>query len=131
MRRLLAIAAWWSAMAGAGGLAQAQVQPAADGMKEQATPSSMEVCAGSPVPGGWIVTGVRWDPTRCGNPTTVQDNVLTITQHSTLPAGASLHVCKGQVTPDGWVVVGGRWDPTSCGRPSTIHDNVVVIRRVQ
>jgi hypothetical protein len=122
MRRLLPVAALCGAVAGAGGLAQAQ---------EQATLSSMEVCAGSPVPGGWIVTGGRWDPMRCGNPTSVRDNVLTITQHSTLPAGASLQVCTGQVTPDGWVVVGGRWDPTSCGRPSTIHDNVVAIRRVQ
>ena len=131
MRRLLAAVALCGAAAGAGGLALAQEQPVAAGTKEQATPFAMEVCAGSPVPGGWIVTGGRWDPARCGKPTTVHDNVLTITQHSALPAGASLQVCRGQVTPDGWVAVGGRWDPTSCGRPSTIHDNVVVIRRVQ
>lgn len=93
--------------------------------------SSMEMCSGSPMPAGWLRTGGRWDPTSCGKPSYIIENVWTITKYAGMKVGATLDICSGQPTPTGWVIQDGHWDPTSCGRPSYIIDNRVIIRRVQ
>jgi len=110
--------------------AQRQQKAAAPSMLNQRF-TSMNVCAGGPVPGGWIVTNDMWNPTTCGNPTMLTYNVWIITQYSSLPIGATLSVCSYSPTPAGWVVIGSNWNPTSCGHPSSITNNVTVIRRVQ
>ncbi len=92
---------------------------------------AMDVCTGSPVPAGWIVTDSHWSPTQCGNPTTIYDNVLTLTQYSGLAIGSALDVCFGQATPTNWVVTGGAWNPTRCGHPTQIYDNITTIKRLQ
>jgi hypothetical protein len=86
------------------------------------------VCAGS-VPPDWIKTNDAWNPTVCGNPTTINYNVWTIQQLSNEPLGAVIHACKGSV-PSGWSSVGTGWNPTVCGHPATKQANVMAIRRL-
>ena len=88
------------------------------------------ICTGTPVPAGWIVTDDYWSPSSCGNPTTIEYNMQTITQYSDRPVGDTLPVCAYAPTPDGWVEVDSHWAPGSCGHPSNIVNNVKVIKRL-
>jgi hypothetical protein len=93
--------------------------------------TSKNICANSPVPDGWIKTDEGWDSTRCGNPTTITDNVWTITQYAGLPVGSSLDACADAPVPDGWAQTSVGWNSTKCGNPTTIVNNVQTIRRVK
>jgi hypothetical protein len=86
------------------------------------------VCAGN-VPYGWLKINDHWDPTRCGSPTAIVNNVWTIETWYDKPVGYYMWVCAGW-QPYGWGVVTTRWDPTMCGHPTAIYDNVWLIRRV-
>ncbi len=86
------------------------------------------VCAGS-IPPGWVKINDAWNPTVCGNPTTLTYNVWTIQQLSDQPVGASIYACKGSV-PLGWAVVDITWNPTVCGHPATRQSNVMAIKRL-
>ena len=90
----------------------------------------IDVCAGSPIPYGYIKTNDHWDPTKCGNPTGIVSNVWTLTLYLDKPVGSILDVCAGAPVPSGWVVVGTRWDPTSCGNPTDIVQNMQRIQRL-
>jgi len=111
---------------------------AAEGRRQQKTrrPGSrsilnvQNVCAGSPIPAGWITTNDHWDPTSCGKPTQIVYNVLTITRYDNQPVGAVMNVCAGAPTPNGWVVTNSFWDPTSCGHPTQIVSNISQIKRI-
>jgi hypothetical protein len=86
------------------------------------------VCAGQ-VPTGWIKINDSWNPTTCGNPTSISYNVWTIERYDNKPAGAQMRACFGSV-PNGWAMVGSTWDPTACGHPTSISNNVMTIRRL-
>jgi hypothetical protein len=90
-----------------------------------------EICGGSPVPAGWIKVNDRWDPTICGRPTGIFNNVWAIQRYDNQPVGTFMTVCAQAPTPSGWVVVATRWDPTSCGHPSWIYQNMKQIKRVR
>ena len=94
------------------------------------SPSVMQICAGSPIPDGWVKTTDSWSPTSCGNPTEIVYNVLTITQYSNLPVGSTLAICADAPIPNGWVLVNSFWDPNGCGHPTDIIENVQTISRV-
>jgi len=85
------------------------------------------VCAGS-VPPGWLKVDDRWDPTNCGDPTVIVDNVWTIETYYDKPVGYPMRVCAGW-RPYNWALLATRWDPTSCGHPAAIVPNVWLIRR--
>lgn len=89
----------------------------------------IDICAGDPVPDGWIKVNDHWDPIRCGDPTSDVSNVWTIYRLSAVPTGGVLAVCADAATPSGWVVIGTAWDPLRCGRPTTNVDNVKTITR--
>jgi hypothetical protein len=91
---------------------------------------TQEICAGSPVPDGWIKTNDSWNPTSCGNPSAITYNVWTITQYANLPIDSQLTVCADAPVPNGWVVINTAWDPTSCGHPTNMVNNVKTIKRV-
>lgn len=93
-------------------------------------PQFQQICYTSDVPSGWIKVDDRWDPTRCGNPTSIVYNVWVIRKYIDLPVGTVLNVCASASTPSGWVEINTRWDPTSCGHPSRITQNISVIRRI-
>lgn len=92
---------------------------------------TQDICAGSPVPNGWIKTNDSWNPTTCGNPTQITPNVWTITQYVNLSLESELTVCAEAAVPSGWVVIDTTWDPTRCGQPNnnSVH-NVKTIKRV-
>ncbi len=90
-----------------------------------------DICSGSPVPAGWIKTNDHWDPTKCGNPTSIVYNVWTISRFDNRPVGSIMDVCADAATPAGWADVGTRWDPTSCGHPTDIVQNIKQIKRLQ
>jgi hypothetical protein len=90
----------------------------------------IDVCAGSPIPSGYIKTNDHWDPTKCGNPSSIDYNVWTLTRYIDKPVGTIMDVCANAPVPQGWVVIGTRWDPTSCGHPSAIDQNIKRIQRV-
>ena len=89
---------------------------------------TQNVCAGS-VPGGWIKINDAWNPTVCGNPTSITYNVWIIQQFTDQPLGAIIHACKGTVPP-GWAIVDTAWNPTVCGHPTTLQSNVMAIKRL-
>ena len=90
-----------------------------------------EVCAGSPIPKGWIRINDKWNPTSCGKPTSIIYNVWLIEKFSDKPVGATMEVCASAPTPTGWVEKGKRWNPTCCGHPTTITDNMKTIKRLE
>ncbi|MEV0382039.1 hypothetical protein [Nonomuraea sp. NPDC050643] len=85
------------------------------------------VCAWN-VPAGWVKTDDTWDPTRCGNPTSIVYNVWTIESYYDKPIGWNMTVCAGW-QPVGWAVTNTRWDPTRCGHPTSIVSNMWTIQR--
>ena len=90
----------------------------------------LSICTGSPVAAGFIVVNNGWSPTRCGNPTSIVDNVETIERFTDKPVGTFLDVCGFAPTPAGWVVVNQIWVPQSCGQPTGLVNNVNVIKRI-
>ena len=86
------------------------------------------VCAGQGVP-GWILVDDSWNPTACGNPTSISYNVWTLERFDDKPVGAQMRACFGPVPP-GWRIEKAAWDPTACGYPTSISDNVMTIKRV-
>jgi hypothetical protein len=85
---------------------------------------SQEICSGSPIPQGWIITGGRWCPTCCGYS---GGGIYNDNQ----PVGTIMDVCSGLKTPSGWVIIGGRWCPTCCGYSGGgIYNNVIQIKRL-
>ena len=92
---------------------------------------TQDICAGSPVPIGWIKTDDSWDPTTCGNPTAITYNVWKITQYADLGPDSELTICADAPVPNGWVVIDTSWDPTRCGQPSnSAINNVKKIKRL-
>lgn len=86
------------------------------------------VCAGQ-MPTGWLKIGGQWNPTTCGNPTTIYENVWLIERYDNKPVGTVMTICAQQI-PSGWVKISGGWNPTMCGSPSTIQENVIQIKRL-
>lgn len=99
-------------------------------LKLNAAFTRMRICAGSPVPTGWIKVNDKWSPTSCGNPTSIVYNVWIIERYDNKPVGTQMSVCASAPTPPGWVVVNKFWSPTRCGHPSAIVNNMKRIRRV-
>lgn len=87
---------------------------------------SQTICAGQ-LPAGWIKTDDAWNPTTCGNPTSIVYNVWTITRYSNQPVGSSMTACAGAV-PAGWVMINSWWNPTTCSHPTSIVNNVMSIK---
>lgn len=96
-----------------------------------AATATQQICTSSPVPAGWIKTNDSWDPTRCGNPSSISYNITFIEQFETAKVGAVMEVCASAATPTGWVDVSTRWDPTRCGHPSSISSNMKTIKRLK
>jgi hypothetical protein len=91
---------------------------------------TMQICAGSPVPNGWIKVDDDWSPTSCGSPTSITYNVWTIETFNDKPLETTMEVCSVAPTPRGWVEVDSFWSPTRCGHPTAIVHNIKRIRRV-
>jgi len=90
----------------------------------------MDICASGPIPAGWIKVNDHWNPTSCGNPSSIVYNVITIERFNDKPIGSLMGVCAAAPTPNGWVDVDTRWEPTACGHPANIVHNMKTIRRV-
>ena len=90
---------------------------------------TIDICAGQPIPDGWIVVQDYWDPTRCGFPPVVALNVQRIVEYKDLPKGTVMNVCAYAPTPPGWVELGSYWNPTCCGYPAIVNLNVKRIQR--
>jgi hypothetical protein len=90
----------------------------------------MQVCAGSPIPNGWIKVDDDWSATSCGNPSSITYNVWTIETYGDKPLNAIMEVCSGAPTPSGWVEEDRYWSPTRCGHPHSVTHNIKRIRRV-
>lgn len=86
------------------------------------------ICAGT-LPTGWLKIGGQWNPTQCGNPTHIYENVWLIERYDNKPVGSVMTVCA-QPIPSGWVKIGGSWNPTACGSPTHITENVIKIKRL-
>ncbi|MFI0938601.1 hypothetical protein [Streptomyces sp. NPDC021020] len=93
------------------------------------------ICAGSPVPSGWIETNDSWSSSTCGRPSTLVYNVWQISSYDDQAPGASMAVCAAAAdqvsTPSGWVVTNDTWAANSCGHPSTLFYNVRTIYQVR
>lgn len=89
---------------------------------------TQRICAGQ-IPSGWLKISGQWDPTSCGNPTSIYENVWFIERYDNKPAGSVMTICS-QAIPSGWVKISGSWNPTMCGSPTSIQDNVIQIKRL-
>lgn len=86
-------------------------------------------CSGSEPPPGFINVNDDWDPTKCGNPSSITRNVSTYQRYDNRPVGTTLQVCASAAAPAGWVDGTASWDPNKCGHPSSISNNVKLITR--
>jgi hypothetical protein len=93
-------------------------------------PTIISICAGTPVPEGYIKTNDEWSPTRCGNPATPSYNVWSLAKYVDLAPGKTLEVCADAPTPVGFVIADTQWNPTRCGYPKDKIDNIKVIQRI-
>lgn len=86
-------------------------------------------CSGDAVPAGFIKVNDDWDPTKCGNPSSITRNVSTYQRYDNKPVGTSLQVCSSAATPSGWANGTMSWDPNKCGHPSSTTNNIKLITR--
>lgn len=93
--------------------------------------TTKEICYNSPIPSGWIKVNDIWDPTRCGNFTSISYNVYIISRYDIRPVNSQMEVCWDAPTPAGWANTGVRWDPTRCGSPKTESSNIKTITRIK
>lgn len=100
------------------------------GTEEAAPAQRREVCVGGEVSDGWIVVDARWVPTKCGNPTSIEDNVWVVERYADKPPGTTMVVCTFARTPPGWEVVGTAWSATQCEDTSVSEHNTKRIRRL-
>jgi hypothetical protein len=91
----------------------------------------VEICGDSPVPRGWVKVNDRWNPTKCGSPTSIVYNVWEVERYANKPVGAEMEVCADAPTPPGWAEINSTWSPTKCGHPTKIVDNVKRIKRLR
>jgi hypothetical protein len=89
-----------------------------------------DICAGQPIPDGWIVVNDFWDPARCGYPTVVTLNMVRIARYKDCPVGTVMDVCTYAPTPTGWANVNNSWNPNCCGYPAIVNLNVKTIKRL-
>ncbi len=99
--------------------------------EELSKQTKAEICAQAALPRGWIKVGDRWNPAKCGNPTSITYNVAEIERYNDKQLGAEMDVCADTPTPDGWEESGKRWNPTTCGHPTSIVNNVKRIKRMK
>jgi len=87
--------------------------------------ASKTACASAESEPDFVPVDDYWDPTRCGNPTTVTPNVrMLVKAPSAAEGGRTLEVCAGATLPTGWTIASKRWDPTRCGRPTSSEQNI-------
>jgi hypothetical protein len=94
----------------------------------EAIADSQNVCAGA-VPSGWIKVNDQWDPTKCGNPTSITYNVWTIERYNDKPKGTVMNACS-DTPPSGWTRTDQQWNPTKCGHPTSNVKNIMTIKRL-
>lgn len=99
--------------------------PGTGGIQDQ----GQELCCSAPVPAGFIKYTDEWDPTKCGEPTTITYNVCKYQRYDNREVGMSLEVCSNATNPPGWTTVSTNWDPNKCGHPSSNTPNVKLIQR--
>ena len=93
-------------------------------------PETVTACCSSGPQQGYVKTGDEWNPTSCGNPSTITYNVCTYTRYDNKQIGARMDICADQIVPKGWVIKNSQWDPTKCGHPSTISYNINTIEKI-
>ncbi|TMQ93566.1 hypothetical protein ETD83_25150 [Actinomadura soli] len=95
-----------------------------------ANAATERVCAGDDnVPQGFVKVNDYWDPTRCGNPSSIFPNVWVIESYTDKAVGDEMVVCSGW-RPAGWSTLNSFWDPTRCGNPGPITNNMWSIKRL-
>ena len=90
-----------------------------------AMPETKAICAGTPIPPGWILFDIS-DNRDCGPS---DHNSLWIIQFALLLPGAELVVCSSAPTPSGWTNTGAFKDVFKCAYTETQVENVKGIRR--
>lgn len=94
------------------------------------SPAMISICAGTPIPEGYLKMNDEWSPNRCGNPATVSYNVWSLVKYVDLSPGKTLEVCADSPTPAGFVITDTQWNPTRCGYPKQKTNNLKVIQRI-
>lgn len=90
---------------------------------------TVTLCSGEPAPTGFIKVNDDWDPTRCGNPSSITYNISSFQRYDNKPVGTSLQVCASAAAPMGWTDGSFSWDPNRCGHPSSVTNNIKIITR--
>lgn len=90
---------------------------------------SLTQCSGDAVPTGFIKVNDDWDPTKCGNPSSITRNVSSYQRYDNKTVGTTLQVCASAAAPAGWDDGTTNWDPNKCGHPSSISQNIKLITR--
>lgn len=82
------------------------------------------------VPTGYILINDDWDPTKCGEPSSITYNVCTYQRFDNKAINSVMTVCSSALNPPGWSTVDTDWDPTKCGHPSSNTNNMKTIKRI-
>ena len=85
------------------------------------------ICAGTPIPTGWVRVNDFNDFLTCGHPfNPFIYNVWVIERIDNKFRGDTIVACNG-TPPAGWGVKNRFWDPLSCGHPAAIVDNMMIL----
>jgi hypothetical protein len=86
------------------------------------------ICAGTPVPAGWVKVNDFNSFLTCGNPIAPNIyNVWVIERYDNRFRGDRMVICSTGQPPAGWGVINTFWDPLSCGHPAAIIQNMMII----
>lgn len=95
---------------------------------------STNACSSEPVPAGWLIRDIEWDPTRCGNPIEIYGNVYNIVRVDNLPIGEELGVCNTNfIIPLGWQTTRYASSIMQCNPHNYINplNNIIFLKHVQ
>ena len=78
-------------------------------MSAAAQAPTQQICTGSPIPRGWVITDSAYIIGQCGSGSPIDGyaNVQWITDISAMPIGTTVEICAGVPYPVGWVVTAG------------------------
>lgn len=92
------------------------------------------ICAGSPIPVGWVLVNDGYNPFICGSPINpFFNNVWIVERFSNKLRGAQMSVCNPPQSgppgglPTGWGLKTTFFDQFRCGRPTSFFQNMAVI----
>lgn len=96
----------------------------------------LTLCSNAAAPEGYFKVNDRWDPTSCGDPTSLLVKNISIYQrYDNKEIGSRMSICinqQGRPLPAEWSQIDTGFNGSSCGSPRPgLSDNVQTVQRIR